>query len=156
MNLGQAYMARRGGARADNIEQAIRCYKSAQQDLYKHRIRGKRQEGHDRISALLAIAYDERVLGSREENIDQILFYTDGLELDSKEDAELQAATPILRGKACRDRSRVQGLGIDRQIALTFFEDALKLLRKRESLGLLGESSFGDWKNAHQHRGQSG
>jgi CHAT domain-containing protein/tetratricopeptide (TPR) repeat protein len=147
VKLGQAYMARRSGARADNIEQAIRCYNSALRDLYKHGITGNRDDAPDRVRALLAIAYDERVLGSREENIDQILVYTDGLDLGSKEDAELYAATRILRGRAFRDRSPAQGLVIDRHIALSFFEDALKLLRKSESPNY--------WAEAHLEIGKT-
>jgi CHAT domain-containing protein/tetratricopeptide (TPR) repeat protein len=87
--------------------------------------------------------------------------------LDSKEDAELQAVTRILRGKAYRDRSAVQGLGgIDYIIALTFFKDALKLLRKRESpdywaeahleigktlLGIPGGLGETNWTDAEEH-----
>lgn len=113
VSLGQAFMARRG-ARAENIEQAIRCYNSALQDLYKRAFRAAEDDAYffgepDRVRALLAIAYDERVLGSREENINQILVYTDSLDLDidTKEGAELQAVTRILRGKA-RVRTRVR------------------------------------------------
>jgi hypothetical protein len=145
VSLGKAYMASRSGTRADNIERAIRCYKSALQDLYKHRLRSKGDDSFldepDRVRVLLAIAYDERVLGSREENVQQILVHTDPLDLASKEDAELRAVAQILRGKAFRDRSGAEGLGMmDRHIALTFFEEALKLLRKRQSPGYWAET----------------
>jgi CHAT domain-containing protein/tetratricopeptide (TPR) repeat protein len=108
-----------------DVEQAITRYHKALRRLYRAGAET------DRVSALLAIAYDARVLGSRAENIAQILVYTDSLHLD---DSELRAVTRILRGKAFRDRSAAAGSSpTDRGIALSFLEDALKLLRKRDS-----------------------
>jgi CHAT domain-containing protein len=149
VDLGNAYMARRTGTRADNVEAAIRCYKQALEYLYGLPGRGEDDaDEHDRVRALLAITYDERVLGSREENISQILVHTDSLDLNDESDAELYAVTRILRAKAFRDRDSAQGLGLmDQHIALSFLEDALKRLRKRDSPEY--------WAQAHLETGRT-
>lgn len=135
--LGNAYMARQAGVRADNVEQAIKWYDAALRFLYHRPFRGTADDHligeSERVRARLAIAYDERVLGSREENISRILVHTDSVDLDDEEDTELRAVTRMLRGKAYRDRSDAQGLGvIDHDTALYFFRDALRQLDGRE------------------------
>ncbi|MFG1708198.1 CHAT domain-containing protein [Nonomuraea sp. M3C6] len=137
VSLGKAYMARQAGVRADNVEQAIKWYDAALRFLYHRPFRGTADDHliseSERVRALLAIAYDERVLGSREENLSRILVHTDSVDLDDEEDTELRAMTRMLRGKAYRDRSDAQGLGvIDHDTALYFFRDALRQLDGRE------------------------
>jgi CHAT domain-containing protein len=91
------------------------------------RLTEEAREGRsDRVRAELALAYGRRVQGSREENLQRILAYTDSLEL-SGEDADLWAATRVLRAKAYRDRSSTGGLGeVDLVAALYFFRAALE------------------------------
>jgi CHAT domain-containing protein/tetratricopeptide (TPR) repeat protein len=164
--LAGAYVGRQGASHADDIEAAIRCYKQALHHIYKRPRSERKKEGSliDRIRASLAVAYDARILGSNEENINQILVYTDSLDLDSKKDTELRARAKLIRGKAFRDRS--QGFFFDQDVALNFMSDALKLLNKREApeywaeahfqigktlLGANGSMSEVSWKDAEKH-----
>ncbi|WP_431930253.1 CHAT domain-containing protein [Nonomuraea jabiensis] len=142
--LGRAYMARRAGTRADDVEQAIRWYGEALDFLYARPFRGTADDRligeSDRVRALLAIAYDQRVLGSREGNLGRILVHTDSVDLDDEADTELRATTLMLRGKAYRDRGDAEGLGVmDQSIALHFFRDALRQLEGREGTELWAE-----------------
>jgi CHAT domain-containing protein/tetratricopeptide (TPR) repeat protein len=105
-------------------------------------------ENTDHIRAFLAIAYDQRVIGLRSENIDQILVYTDSLELDDDKDIELRALTKLIRGKAYRDRSLAAGLGkVDQHIAISFFENALKDFSKCKALP--------NWADTHLEWGKT-
>ncbi|MGW6504153.1 CHAT domain-containing protein [Nonomuraea angiospora] len=133
VGLGSAYMARRAGTRADDVEQAIRWYGEALDFVFARPFRFTPDDllidASDRIRALLAIAYDQRVLGSREGNIGRILVHTDSVDLFDEADTELRATTLMLRGKAYRDRGDAEGLGaMDQSIALHFFRDALRQL----------------------------
>ncbi|MFC5006743.1 CHAT domain-containing protein [Dactylosporangium cerinum] len=89
---------------------------------------------HNRTRARLAIAYDRRTKGDREENIQRILVHSDSLNR-KKIGKGLWAATRVLRGKAFRDRSATAGFGeIDLQVALSFFGEALDLYAKGSPL----------------------
>ncbi|MEV6280119.1 CHAT domain-containing protein [Nocardia sp. NPDC051832] len=83
----------------------------------------------DRIRAQLAIAYGQRVLGSREENIHQILVHTDSLDDLDDQDNELLLTARVLRGRAFRDLGDASGMGpMNLQVALHFFEDVVQQL----------------------------
>ncbi|MFH8698970.1 CHAT domain-containing protein [Streptomyces chartreusis] len=89
---------------------------------------------HNRTRALLAIAYDRRTDGNREENIRRILVHSDSLSR-KKIGKALWTATRVLRGKAFRDRSATGGLGVlDLQVALSFFGEALDVYAKGSPL----------------------
>ncbi|MFF4616102.1 hypothetical protein [Nonomuraea jabiensis] len=150
--LGRAYMARRAGTRAADVEQAVRWYSEALDFLFARPFRNTADDRligeSDRVRALLAIAYDERVLGSRQGDIGRILVHTDTVDLFDEADTELRATTLMLRGKACRDRGDAEGLGaLDQSIALSFFQDALHQLEGREETKL--------WADVHLEIGRT-
>ncbi|MFI5689665.1 CHAT domain-containing protein [Streptomyces sp. NPDC051636] len=114
---------------------------------------------HNRTRALLAIAYDRRTDGDREENIRRILVHSDSLNR-KKIGKALWAATRVLRGKAFRDRSATAGLGeMDLQVALSFFGEALDLYAKGSPLWADVQTEMaitllrhpGLWPNARYH-----
>jgi CHAT domain-containing protein/tetratricopeptide (TPR) repeat protein len=159
-SAGKALLTGTDDNRADDVERAIRSLSKAMDALEKHDAPVD-PAMHDRVRAWLAIAYDERVLGSREENIQRILVHTDSLDLDDDEDAELRLRAKVLRGVAFRDRSAAGGLGrADRDIAISFFTGALAEISRKTMPDLwaraqfeLGDTLLGasDWAGARKH-----
>lgn len=125
LRLGYIYLAIRSlGSKAENIEQAILCFREAAQKAMNA------DEGYEilyQCYTYLTLAYDQRQFGDRQENISQVLVYSDLAleELSAEENPEMWAAVKLARGKAYRDRSVKLG-GLDNLLALHFFKEALE------------------------------